>query len=235
MKRIHTRRACKLTLCREFSRHSVNILPFLEQQALYANAQQAYQNNPNPFSNPLHCGLSTPVVAFACPSEPRGYGPFIAQRAGFMVAFTWYLGVSGTNYSTSDGVLFQNSRIRLTDITDGTSDTLLVDERPPSTDYQFGWWYAGTGQALSGSADMILGVRERNLQLITVGSCPPGSYPYMPGSANNQCDMFDFWSFHPGGANFVFADGSVHFLPYSANSIMPALASRAGGEVVSPP
>jgi prepilin-type processing-associated H-X9-DG protein len=44
---------------------------------------------------------------------------------------------------------------------------------------------------------------------------------------------FRFWSPHPGGANFLLTDASVHFLSYSANSIM--LASRAGGEAVSVP
>jgi prepilin-type N-terminal cleavage/methylation domain-containing protein/prepilin-type processing-associated H-X9-DG protein len=40
---------------------------------------------------------------------------------------------------------------------------------------------------------------------------------------------------HPGGASFAFADGSVRFLTYSANDILPALASRAGGEAVGVP
>ena len=49
----------------------------------------------------------------------------------------------------------------------------------------------------------------------------------------NPCDQFHFWSLHPGGANFLFGDGSVHFLAYSAaGSILPALATRGGGEVV---
>jgi prepilin-type processing-associated H-X9-DG protein len=52
---------------------------------------------------------------------------------------------------------------------------------------------------------------------------------------SNECDMFHFWSPRPGGSNFLFADGSEHFLSYSANAIMPALASRAGGEVVPVP
>jgi prepilin-type processing-associated H-X9-DG protein len=143
--------------------------------------------------------------------------------------------VSGKNYSTRDGMLFQNSRTRLIDATDGTSNTLLLGERPPSTDFQFGWWYAGVGQRGSGSGDIILGVREANLQPVTTGSCPPGNYPFMSGNFNNQCDMFHFWSPHPGGANFAFGDGSVHFLSYSANDILPALASRAGGEPVAIP
>jgi len=50
-----------------------------------------------------------------------------------------------------------------------------------------------------------------------------------------MCDQFHFWSLHSGGANFVFADGSVHYLPYSSDNIFPALATRAGGETVSIP
>jgi prepilin-type processing-associated H-X9-DG protein len=57
----------------------------------------------------------------------------------------------------------------------------------------------------------------------------------MPGRFSNQCDMFHFWSPHPGGANFLLADGSVHFLSYSADPLLPALASRAGGETVGLP
>ena len=52
---------------------------------------------------------------------------------------------------------------------------------------------------------------------------------------SNQCDAFHFWSLHPGGAHFLFVDGSVHFLSYSAASILPALATRAGGEAVTVP
>ena len=46
---------------------------------------------------------------------------------------------------------------------------------------------------------------------------------------------FQFWSLHPGGANFAFADGSVRFLPFAADSVLPALATRAGGEVATLP
>ena len=132
-------------------------------------------------------------------------------------------------------MLFQNSRVRLIDISDGASQTLLAGERPPSTDFQFGWWYAGWGQRLTGSGDQILGTLEKNLLPVTPGSCPPGNYPYMPGNLRNQCDMFHFWSLHSNGANFLFCDGSVHFIPYSAAPIMPALATRAGGEAVNVP
>jgi prepilin-type processing-associated H-X9-DG protein len=42
------------------------------------------------------------------------------------------------------------------------------------------------------------------------------------------------YSFHPGGANFLFADGSVHFLPAAIDiRMLAALATRAGGEVLA--
>jgi prepilin-type processing-associated H-X9-DG protein len=85
--------------------------------------------------------------------------------------------------------------------------------------------------------DMVLGVREPNLLPIVSGSpCGPGNYPFVAASGvNDPCGKFHFWSLHSGGANFAFADGSVRFLRYSANDIMPALATRAGGEVVAVP
>jgi prepilin-type processing-associated H-X9-DG protein len=55
-----------------------------------------------------------------------------------------------------------------------------------------------------------------------------------PGSVNGPCDgdSNHFWSFHTGGANWLLADGSVRFLPYSASALTIPLASRNGGEPV---
>jgi prepilin-type N-terminal cleavage/methylation domain-containing protein len=180
-----------------YSGWTLSILPYIEQAALYANSQAAYRKDRRPFHNPPHTGLSTPVPLFACFSDARTPGPAISQNSHEFIAFTSYLGVSGKDYSTLDGVLFQDSHIRLTDITDGASNTLMLGERPPSADLQFGWWYAGVGQMGSGSADIVLGVREKNLQPILAGSpCGPGAYPFGPGRFNDPCSMFHFWSPH---------------------------------------
>jgi prepilin-type processing-associated H-X9-DG protein len=167
---------------------------------------------------------------FACPADARSSRP--SERSN--IGFTFYLGVEGTDYLAQDGVLYLDSRTKASRITDGLSNTLLVGERPPSADEVFGWWYAGTGQADSGSCDMVLGVRELNVWDGT-RRCWRGPYFFSPGKVENPCDMFHFWSLHPGGANFLFADGSVRFLAYSADAIFPALATRAGGEAVEMP
>jgi prepilin-type processing-associated H-X9-DG protein len=220
-----------------YSGWTVSALPFVEQQSLMAHAAAAYRSDADPFHNPPHSGLATVVPAFLCPTDPLVTTAQRGQRTGTLAAFTSYLGVAGRDAVTArDGMLFQDSTTRLTDVPDGTSNTLFLGERPPSADFQFGWWYAGVGQQFTGSADLVLGAREPNLQRVTVGSlCGPGRYPFRASRFDDQCGMFHFWSPHPGGANFAFADGSVRFLKYSADPIMPALATRAGGETVAVP
>jgi prepilin-type N-terminal cleavage/methylation domain-containing protein/prepilin-type processing-associated H-X9-DG protein len=216
------------------------ILPYVEQESVWKQAMAAYALDSDFAQDPPH-PFTTVMPLYGCPSDPRSYQVGLA-RGGRRVAFTSYLGVQGRNRRRKNGCLFVNSSIRLTDISDGTSNTLLVGERPPSADGEYGWWYAGVGllppaggtDPEDGTADMVLGVRERDNYLASV--CPPGSSVYGPGQFNSQCDLLHFWSPHlGGGANFLFADGSVHFLPYSAAPIMPALASRAGGEAFSIP
>lgn len=216
-----------------FMSWNTRILPFLEQQALWTRAQQAYAVDRSFYDDPPHTDRAVVVSLFCCPADPR---TLTAETLadGQRVAFTDYLGVEGINYYRRNGVLFLDSEVRLTDISDGASNTLCVGERPPSADGSMGWWYAGEGQSKDGSGDMVLGVLERNVG--TYGrNCPLGPYLFGPGRPKNQCDAFHFWSLHIGGAHFLLADGSVHFLPYSAASIMPALATRNGGESVSLP
>lgn len=179
---------------------------------------------------------ATVVKLYTCLSDSRVNRPQVYEQTQSLVAFTSYLGVAGLDYRTRDGVFYPDSRVALADVTDGTSNTLMLGERPPSANFQFGWWYAGSGQQLTGSADIILGVREQNLLPVVTGSaCGLGAYPFEDSRFNDPCGLFHFWSPHAGGANFAFCDGSVRFLSYSANPIMPQLASRAGGEVVELP
>jgi prepilin-type N-terminal cleavage/methylation domain-containing protein/prepilin-type processing-associated H-X9-DG protein len=204
------------------------ILPFVGQDSLWREAVEAYGRDRVFQHNPPHTGFATVIRLYGCPADGRVRQPAQINDA-VRVALTSYLGVNGRRATLSDGVLYLDSRVRFSDITDGLSNTLLVGERPPSSDLIWGWWYAGEGMAKDGAGDMVLGVRERNRGSYLL-ACPLGPSSYQRGRLDNLCDTLHFWSLHPGGAHFAFADGAVRFLPYSADPRMPALATRSGGE-----
>ena len=207
------------------------LLPYVEQDALWAVTADAYRVEPDRVLGGVHRGFVTPIKLFACPADER-FRPHLTV-GGIFVANTSFLGVSGIDYTRADGVYYSGSATRLPHITDGASNTLAAGERPPSPDYAYGWWYASALWIPSGG-QAVLGVREIRLPGDPLSEgCPTGPYAFRPGSLTEQCDALHFWSLHPGGANFAFCDGSVRFLPHSADGILPALATRAGGETVS--
>src|SRR5262249_30402914 len=149
---------------------SARILSFLEHEELWRQSLRAYQQTLEFRADPPH-PIRTVLPVYTCPADGRTLA--IADATGVTVALTEYLGSAGTNLFRQDGVLYLDSRVTLHDVTDGASNTLLVGERPPSADNVLGWWYAGMGQNRDGSADLHLGVRERNVYERTP-DCPPG-------------------------------------------------------------
>jgi prepilin-type N-terminal cleavage/methylation domain-containing protein/prepilin-type processing-associated H-X9-DG protein len=210
------------------------ILPYIEQETAWQNTVADYAASRNPFRGPPHVNFSLPIALYSCPSDPRGPGPHRTHR-NRVVAVTSYLGNLGTDHTKKDGVLYSGSRTRFGDISDGTTHTLMVGERPPAPDFWYGWWYAGVGMAASGSPDSVLGVRELRLGAPFTPSCQTGPYQFEGTTITDPCGVFHFWSLHPGGGHFLMCDGSVHFLRYSADKVLPALATRAGGESVELP
>jgi prepilin-type N-terminal cleavage/methylation domain-containing protein/prepilin-type processing-associated H-X9-DG protein len=237
-------------------------LPFMEQDNVWKNtvaSEDANQIYPwtGPTS-PWHIGFRTAEPMWQCPSDSRTLQ--ILSQDGFLIQLTAYYGVNGWDHHASatnrgggavpagwinqahTGILTPVSNTgqgvkgaTFGDIIDGTSNTLFVGERPPSHDKEFGWGYAGWGASGNSDCDTMLGVREINDKVAGTesDSCPAGPYSFGPGDLNNKCDQFHFWSFHSGGANFLFGDGSVKFLNYGVgDAVMTALSTKAGGEVV---
>jgi prepilin-type N-terminal cleavage/methylation domain-containing protein/prepilin-type processing-associated H-X9-DG protein len=231
------------------------ILPQLEQGPLF-NAT----NFVLPIEGPQNLTvIRSPLSVFVCPSDPtRGLFP-VSDASGTVLAtmapasYAACVGNDLTDTTTGlnndgmgNGVMFRNSGIRLADISDGASNTILVGERAWSN--VEGVW-AGVVTA---------GVIRRG----PLNPCPTTGALFYPAATlvqahghllNTDTDedggLDDFNSRHPGGAYFVLADGSVRFLKsvlrdagdrpdgnpiYSPSSlVLQSLATRNGGEVLS--
>ena len=218
------------------------IMPYYEKNMLYdvaeswARSGELNENRWWPWGNrngtPPNPAFGTLNNVVQCPMDRR---TFVVQDAlGVRVALSSYLGVSGLrgdNDGDRSGVLSVNQRIRIADIIDGTSNTLMIGERPPSVDLKFGWWFAGAGYDNphgSGTGDVVLGARD--VGFAEYRGCPPNRIGLQRGESGDECADAAFWSFHHGGANFAMADGSIRFLPYETDEILPALATRNGHE-----
>ncbi|MGL4422123.1 MAG: DUF1559 domain-containing protein [Gemmataceae bacterium] len=215
---------------------SAHLLPYLERNDLWEQIPPAFKLTRDFQNDPPHTARGIPVSAFRCPADPRllNAARFEAGKA-YDYGLTSYLGVTGSRDRMHDGLLYSGSRHTLTDCRDGTSNTLLIGERPPSGDLRFGWWYAGQGMEFDGSADGVLSVEARCRKGTYCSQCGSNVSVFGPGNEENFCDFLHFYSHHSSGANFAFADGSVRFLTYDAEKILPALATRAGKESVSVP
>jgi prepilin-type processing-associated H-X9-DG protein len=225
------------------------IADYLEQSAAARRADEDYAQSTDVFLPQPHRGVSIPLKSFACPDDPRleqsweiDFVYTLAQPkpkdVSVKIALNSYLGVAGAYAAKKDGCIVADGAIRITDILDGTSQTLMFGERPPPESLVFGWLYVGWGSTAKGHGELasVLGVADLNpyLRNAPTPACGPGPFPFQepnPDDSNN-CSMFQFWSPHAGGANFVYADGSVHFLRYGCDATLKQMASRAGGEIV---
>jgi len=143
------------------------------------------------------------------------------------------------NPSAAGAVTTMTPPSTILSIRDGTSNTVMVGERPVMPNN--GGQSANTGYCgawVLSEVDSMLGLPNTRQWCATVDSngaaCPSGNQWFQaPNGSNNPCDANHYWSKHPGGGNWLFADGSVRFLAYGVStSTQAALATKAGGEVV---
>ncbi len=155
--------------------------------------------------------------------------PGNGQTQWLMANFPQWRGVMyGTQKGTrSNGVGGVGQPEKLTTITDGTSNTLMVGEYVTRTHPRRAtfWAYAYTSYNLSDNTIAQSRTMIPDFDLCTV--TPPTT------NGSNQCKRA-WGSFHSGNINFAFADGSVRSISQNIdmNTIFPALGSIAGGEVI---
>lgn len=151
---------------------------------------------------------AVPMRVLLCPSDP---GTSFTRFAPSSLVGNHHH-VEAPIDVTNTGVLFLNSRIRTEDIEDGASNTIAIGEKRIA---QGGLgWASGTNSTLRNGGTGVNGLPG--------GALPPGPDP-----------VGSYSSFHPGGANFCFADGHVRFLKTSTNSsILRNVSHRNDGELI---
>jgi prepilin-type N-terminal cleavage/methylation domain-containing protein/prepilin-type processing-associated H-X9-DG protein len=210
----------------------IALFPYYEQDNLLRNV---VTDKPEPWkyncNGPGAFGAQT-VDMLICPSDNAMPSPAVGQYTTsgttYYFGLTSYGGCSGTFATVqkapashqTDGMFFYNSKVRISDVRDGTSNTLFFGERSRRnlTSTQ-------TAEAAGGWAWVNLYAMEDS----TMNASVP-----MEGFATH--DVNAFGSQHSGGngANFAFGDGSVRFISKTIDlrTVFQPLATRAGGEVI---
>lgn len=214
------------------------LLPFLEQGNLYDTLQlgQPWDSG----TNAVACG--TPLPVFQCPSQPsvpledfegipnRQPCNYLACATGLLKRESGPSPIVGD--PRVDGMLFQNSAVRIADVRDGSSQTIILGEAifdlnltgidPVGNEQAVDHWYLGSTDQLNGiNASECLGSTaiainlHRNRALDDIESKELG-----------------FGSFHVAGAMFAFVDGHVDFVSESVSpQVLSAWGTRAGSEL----
>jgi prepilin-type processing-associated H-X9-DG protein len=160
---------------------------------------------------------TTGLNTLTCPSDPITGAPGADRRDSYAAC---HHDVEAPIDVDNHGVFFLNSHVRREDITDGTSFTFFVGEKPLKTT-DLGW--------ASGTRATLRNTGTRLNDPATLRDDLTG----LPGAAEALA-VGGFGSYHPGGAHFGFGDGSVRFISESINlSVYRHLGNREDGELIS--
>lgn len=203
--------------------------------------------------------------AFLCPSmpeRPQANGvidpdALAEPGANYDAGWSSYAGVSGSGATAEgvmrlsvplngdvyiDGVYYPESSTRLSEITDGTSNTLAIGERGYLRRLDnFILGAAWEGDPRRSRPDNVATFATKNVRY------PINANPTVSGYSSQDLDRppgvittlkrndFYFGSDHPGGAHFSLADGSIQFLADDLDiNLYRDMATRNGGETSEP-
>jgi prepilin-type N-terminal cleavage/methylation domain-containing protein/prepilin-type processing-associated H-X9-DG protein len=233
------------------------VLPYLEQDALFSK----YDKSTNWDSATNLPVTSRPLKLLKCPSNPyqdqldgnqqlgAGWTPVVATTDyATITAVTPQLANLYPGQVFADvGILERNAQPTLAQVTDGTSNTILVTESaarptvirlgvaigsptgsPPTRVNGGGWARASSDFDLKGSSSDGASFPGPCAINCTNGLNVGNTYPDPVYGSNGTGETY---SFHTGGANILFGDGSVRFVRQSIGIVTyAALVTRSGGE-----
>lgn len=202
------------------------ILPYFEENALY----NAFDVEAGAYAEVNAEVRRTPISILRCPSDGYGYRyPDSNRDPDDMIAHSNYAGCHHDSEAPIDvdnnGLLFLNSKVRYSDIYDGSSKTILLSEI--FYDQNNLGWVSGTRATLRNTSK----INSRR------DFVPP--QPGVPDQAEapavDSLFVGGFGSHHAGGVNTAFADGAARFLSESIDiNVLRQLGSRADGEIPLP-
>jgi prepilin-type N-terminal cleavage/methylation domain-containing protein/prepilin-type processing-associated H-X9-DG protein len=232
---------------------TIAILPYIEQE----NIRKSYDVNQT-WAGPNNLPLtSIPIKIFQCPSAPNPDRKDGDPQTGQwnVLAISDYAAVTGisplaTNINTTGraipGVFEKNRKVRISEVSDGLSNTFLVVESagrpqiyrqgrpfgtPPTQKVNGGGWARPASDL-----DFLPSTSDGATY---PGPCPAGctngyNYSAYPDPAFGTEGSSAPYAFHSSGLNALFGDGSVRFISHSVNLItFAAWCTRAHGEVIA--
>ena len=234
------------------------MLPYYEQD----NVFKIYDQTVNWSDRKNRAAVALPLKVMQCPSaawvDRLDYNPDGDPAFSGFVASGDYSGIYGVSPSlvaagladnAFPGILSKTDNVRLTDVTDGLSNTIHLTESaakpylyragklvgiPPTSFTQGGGWCrpASDIAALEGltpdgtTVDGPIGINAANGLIKTT----------YPDPRYGTDGLGQIYGFHPGGVNALFGDGSVHFIKQTINiRTLAQLVTRNGGEVIANP
>ena len=191
-----------------------------------------------PFIEQPYARVQDAIAILGCPSDPRG--PKYTVPA---YGFTWYVGMYSNPAKVNDGIIVDDSKLKSrfainsSAVVDGTSNTIMLGERPPPGDGQWGWWDSAC--CIQDGISPAIGDRKTYSSGIN-GNCPNPT-AYRLGKYEDNCAFNSVWAHHIQGGNYCMGDGSVRTITYAAGNgkigsitLLEALSTRDGGEVAVP-